>query len=157
FNQIMAWYDDMLPGPERDLLRLVALFDRPATGGALEALRKGPAIPELTSTLCTMSESQWQEVIANLRSARLLLDPVEKQQDILESHPLVREYFARQMQNKHFPAWRDGNHRLYEYFKSSAKRLPDTMEEMDPLFAAVVHGCRAGHHEEALQEIYQDR
>jgi tetratricopeptide (TPR) repeat protein len=46
---------------------------------------------------------------------------------------------------------------LYEYYKSAAKELPDTLEEMAPLFAAVMHGCQAGRHEKALDEVYWKR
>jgi len=47
--------------------------------------------------------------------------------------------------------------RLYEYYKSSAKELPDTIEEMAPLFAAVMHGCQARQHQEAFAVVYWQR
>jgi len=37
------------------------------------------------------------------------------------------------------------------------KKLPDTLEEMEPLFAAVAHGCKAGRHQEALYDVYFER
>ena len=39
---------------------------------------------------------------------------------------------------------------LYEYCSKLAPQLPDTLEEMKPLFYAVYHGCQAGKHQEAL-------
>ena len=33
----------------------------------------------------------------------------------------------------------------------------DTTEEMAPLFAAVLHGCAAGRHQEAVKEVYRRR
>ena len=48
-----------------------------------------------------------------------------------------------------------GTHRLYEHFKAlPEKHQPDTLEEMAPLFQAVFHGCQAGRHQEALYEVY---
>ena len=57
-----------------------------------------------------------------------------------------------------FPdAWREGNLRLYEHLKASAPDLPETLEEMEPLFTAVLHGCRAGRQQEAFREVYRRR
>jgi len=46
---------------------------------------------------------------------------------------------------------------LYDYCQAQAPHLPDTLEEMLPLYAAVAHGCRAGRHQEALDEVYWRR
>ena len=44
-RRVMAAYESWFEGkPELDILRLMGLFDRPAEGGALDALRKEPAI-----------------------------------------------------------------------------------------------------------------
>ncbi len=52
-----------------------------------------------------------------------------------------------------------GHERLYEYLKGPGckKELPETAEEMAPLFAAVLHGCAAGRHQEAFDEVYLRR
>src|SRR5207249_1302707 len=34
---------------------------------------------------------------------------------------------------------------------------PDTLEGLQPLYQAVVHGCLAGRHQEACDEVYIDR
>jgi tetratricopeptide (TPR) repeat protein len=77
--------------------------------------------------------------------------------ETLDAHPLVREHFGKQLKQEYPDAWREGNNRLYEYYKTAAKELPDTLEEMAPLFAAVMHGCRAGKHQDALDEVYWKR
>ncbi|NIO07114.1 MAG: tetratricopeptide repeat protein, partial [Deltaproteobacteria bacterium] len=47
---------------------------------------------------------------------------------------------------------------MYRYYKDlPEKELPDTLAEMEPLFAAVAHGCRAGLHHEAEIEVYRKR
>src|SRR6185437_7238245 len=73
----------------------------------------------------------------------------------LDAHPLVREYFGEQLRREQPEAWREGHRRLYEHLK--AKPLPDTIEEMAPLYAAVVHGCLAGKNREAFVEIWLKR
>src|ERR1019366_9105243 len=42
-------------------------------------------------------------------------------------------------------------------YKTQAPHRPDTLEEMTPLFYAVYHGCQAGRHQAALDEVYNDR
>jgi tetratricopeptide (TPR) repeat protein len=53
--------------------------------------------------------------------------------------------------------WRAAHERLYEHYKASAPDLPDTVEEMAPLYAAVTHGCQAGRHQEAMDEVFWPR
>src|SRR6185436_15101536 len=47
--------------------------------------------------------------------------------------------------------------RLYEHLKETAKERPETVEDMAPLYAAVVHGCLAGKNQEALEDVFLRR
>src|SRR6185437_8635141 len=47
--------------------------------------------------------------------------------------------------------------RLYEHLRRKAKELPETVEEMAPLYAAVVYGCLAGKRRHALDHVYWKR
>jgi len=76
---------------------------------------------------------------------------------VLDAHPLVREHFGAELELEYPDAWREGHNRLYEFFKEAAPYQPDTLEAMVPLFAAVTHGCRAGRHQEVLDEVYYSR
>jgi hypothetical protein len=95
-----------------------------------------------------MEERKYRAPLKRLYDARLVLtaDPARP----LDCHPLVREHFAAQ-------AAHEGHARLYEYYKKQAPQLPDTLEEMTPLFYAVYHGCQAGQHQAALDEVYYSR
>ena len=157
-RRVMESYEVFLKGkPELDILRLMGLFDRPAEKGALDALRKEPAIAGLTDALQKLKEADWQYAVNNLRELRLLAEQDPHEPDTLDCHPLLREHFGKQLKQEFPAAWREGNNRLYEYYKSSAKELPNTIEEMAPLFAAVLHGCQAGKHQEAFWEVYYQR
>jgi tetratricopeptide (TPR) repeat protein len=92
--------------------------------------------------------------VTKLQRAGLLSTERDKR---LDAHPLVREHFGEQLKRDHVDAWREGHRRLYVYLKETAKPLPDTIEEMAPLYAAVVHGCLAGKSQEALVEIHWKR
>ncbi len=76
----------------------------------------------------------------------------------LDAHPLVREHFGARFEKDHPDAWRQCHAALYSYYKAlPEKEFPDTLEEMEPLFAAVAHGCRAGMYNEAEYEVYWKR
>ena len=157
-RRVMVSYEKWFgEGPELAVLRMLGLFNRPADGPAVAALRAAPAIPGLTDKLQHLSERDWRLTLANLRRARLLAERDPAQPDTLDAHPLVREHFGQQLQQEHPDAWREGNNRLYEHLKATTKEYPDTIEEMASLYAAVVHGCQAGRHQEALDDVYWRR
>jgi tetratricopeptide (TPR) repeat protein len=144
-------------GPEVELLRMLGLFDRPAKAEEMAALRAAPPIPNLTQYIQGLSEAGWLHVLHQLRRARLVAPQSEHQPDTLDAHPLVREHFGQQLRQEHPEAWREGNNRLYEHLKAVTPELPDTIEELVPLYAAVAHGCQAGRYQEALIEVYWRR
>jgi tetratricopeptide (TPR) repeat protein len=140
-----------------ELLRMLGLFDRPADGQEIAALRAAPPIPGLTEHVQGLSEADWLHLLGRLRRARLIALESRHRPDALDAHPLVREHFGQQLRHEHPQAWREGHNRLYEHLKRTAKESPDAIEEMAPLFAAVAHGCQAGRHQEALDEVYWRR
>lgn len=175
-RRVLASYERWLKGkPELDILRLLGLFDRPAEGGAIDALRKKPlakgllgvlkawintnVIKGLTDNIQNLSDKDWNFAVQNLRNLRLLVYPERSPQgeEELDCHPLLREHFSEQLKQTNLAAWREGHRRLYEYYKAVAKEYPDTLQEMAPLYAAVLHGCQAGKHQEVLDGVYWKR
>jgi tetratricopeptide (TPR) repeat protein len=75
----------------------------------------------------------------------------------VDAHPLVREYFAKQLRERHPDAWREGHRRLYEHLKASVPHRPEGLVGLQPLYQAVAHGCNAGLHQQACDEVYVDR
>jgi tetratricopeptide (TPR) repeat protein len=144
-------------GPEVAVVRLLGLFDRPAGREVLAALRAKPEIPGLTEPLVGLSEEEWQWAVSSLREHGLLLRADPRQPGVLDAHPLVRVYFQEELERERPQAWQEGNLRLYEHLQEVAPDLPETLEAMEPLFSAVIHGCRAGRQQEAFREIYRRR
>ena len=144
-------------GPEVELLRMLGLFDRPADAGSVTALLASPAIPNLTEQIRGLSEADWLRLIHRLREKRLIAPKSRHQPDLLDAHPLVRKHFSEQLRYEYPEAWLEGNNRLYEHLKQTAKEYPDTIEEMIPLYSAVAHGCQAGRHQDAMDEVYWSR
>ena len=157
-RRVMAAFEERFrAGPEVEVLRMLGLFDRPAEPGEIAALRAAPSVLGLTDRMQTLDEAGWLRVLQRLRDTGLLAQQSHHRPNHLDAHPLVREHFGQRLKEAHPDAWREGHSRLYEHLRDSAKQLPDTIEEMTPLFAAVAHGCRAGRHQEALSEVYHER
>jgi tetratricopeptide (TPR) repeat protein len=157
-ERVLAAYDEWYGGrPAGAALRLMGFFDRPATPGALKALMRAPAIPALTEPLQRVSPAEWARTVSTLRRASLLARPNDDAPGELDTHPLVRAYYERQVSQETPEAWREANGRLYEHYRDAARPLPATLDEMQPLLLALVHGARAGRHRDAIHEVLLPR
>lgn len=219
-------------GRQLALLRVMGLFDRPASWGAFQAVLAPPALPGITDGLERVSSGEWKQAIIALRRDGLLnpspdgqtvLDPAHA----LDAHPLIREYFARRLKLTDAYSFGAAHERLYDYYRyrglpaafqepvayaalgivaafpenraanlralsagldpggdipptltkastderkraalmvnhvdwdsALANFLPTDEAGMAPLFAAIAHGCAAGRHDDAFQEVYWPR
>lgn len=159
--------------PEIALLHVLGLFDRPVPVGAIGALLTGKAITGLTDALRGIDESSMRKAINHLAKLGLLTEipltdgllpqntpnlPALRQTAAIDAHPLVREHFGERLEKKSPAAWREANLRLFEYYRNlPEEHLPDTLEEMEPLFTAMAFGCQAGEQQKALDEVYWER
>jgi hypothetical protein len=143
------------------LLRLLGLFDRPATAGTLAALWEGEAIAGLTEPLIGISEAQRNVALQRLEDAKLLTvirDPGSAALVALDAHPLLREYFGQRLREAQPEAWRAAHRRIYEHLCATTPDKPDaTLEDLQPLYQAVAHGCHAGLQQEVREKVYRDR
>ena len=157
-RKVMASYQRWFgEGPELSVLRLLGLFDRPADENTLGVPLKPPAIPGLTEPLTGLSPSEWRTLLARLRRARLLAEEDPHHPGQLDAHPLVREYFGEQLRSEQPAAWQEANRRLFYHYRARAPELPESVRDMEPLFLAVICGCRAGLFRDALHEVYIPR
>ena len=140
------------------IMHIVGLFDRPATGDCLWALREKPAIEGLTDAIVNLTEDEWNRAVVRLCEVRLL-SPLDKSApEALDAHPLVREWFGESFRKKNELAWRAAHSRLYEHLRDRTKEGGrPTLENLEPLYQAIAHGCRANRHQEALDDVYDKR
>lgn len=148
------WLGD---GPEVAILRLLGFFDRPADAASIQALRAKPAIPGLTGKLVGLAEDDWRSAVTTLREHGLLAEADPREPETLDAHPLVRVFFGAELEKRKKRSWVEGNLRLYRHLCQAAPDLPETLEEMQPLYAAILHGCRAGRQQEVMDEVYWRR
>lgn len=157
-KSVMAAYETALRRDgdpvDLELLGLVGLFDRPARWDWVKALAAPPAIPGVTEHLVNTDDRALLESINRLRQWGMLADPGSIETPELDAHPLVREYFGDRLRASHEPGWREAHSRMYDYLTANTREFPDTIEEMEPLYQAVAHGCAAGRHLEALDNVY---
>ncbi len=140
---------------EYQLLLMLGLFDRPVPMAALEAIMGKKPIEGLCDQIRDTTGGTWFSTLATLRKHKLLFEESEHRPDTLDCHPIIREHFGEKLEEAFPEAWTAAHDRLYQYFKAlPEKHLPDTLEEMEPLFHAVRHGCLAGRYQEVLEEVY---
>ncbi|RME79717.1 MAG: hypothetical protein D6784_00275, partial [Chloroflexi bacterium] len=179
-RRVLAAFEAHLAGsPELNLLYILGLYLRPADRYSMEVLtRTPPAIPGLTEAFFHISEERvlglipsrkarprryevWEQAVDRLRQANLLLPPATTAEDEgeppLDTHPLVRRYFALRLADRFPRAWVQGHQRLYKYYKAVTEQYPDTLAELTPLYHALAHGCRAGEAQYVMEEIYWER
>lgn len=157
------------------LLRLMGLFDRPATADCLAALWKAPAIPGLTKPLIGLSEAQRNVSLKRLEDAKLLTVNRDASGTLvsLDAHPLLREYFAQRLKDEGrtmkagsrpsssilpTSSFCLAHRRLYEHLCASTQEGDQpTLEALQPLYQAVAHGCQAGLQQEAWDTVFYAR
>jgi hypothetical protein len=156
------------------MLRLVGLFDRPASAGCLRALWKAPAIEGLTESLFDIEKKffgLWREyrpldarevnvILKRLADAKLVTVNWDAGGALvsLDAHPLLREYFAKDLRETRRKAWRGAHKRIYEHLVTTTRhKFEQTLDDLQPLYQAVAHGCYAGMHQEACAHVYRGR
>ena len=149
---MMKSYEQWLKGkPELEILHLLGLFDRPADPEALQELRTQPSITGVTTSVCALTDEQWKYAVKHLRDLRLIDKPQPESINTLDCHPLIREHFGSSLKMQHAHEWEKAHERLFHHYVARAERAPPaTLQEMEPVFRAIVHGCQSTKIEEAL-------
>ena len=108
--------------------------------------------------LSDSSDDEWRRAVARLREVRLLAPVDPSEPDALDAHPLVREWFGDRLRQTNEAAWKAAHGRLYEHLRDTTQEGDTpTLADLAPLYHAIAHGCRAGRHQEALDEVYMNR
>jgi len=142
------------------ILRLLGLFDRPMTYDCFGALLHEPPIAALTEPLMGLTDGQLNIALSRLQSAKLITVNRDGGGGLvsIDAHPLLREYFAKQLREIDSHAWREGHRRLYKHLSDSTNEGDEpTLEDLQPLYQAVAHGCQAGLQQETCDEVYAAR
>ncbi|MFA4876882.1 MAG: SEFIR domain-containing protein [Methanoregula sp.] len=154
-RRIMESYENWFKGkPELDILNLLSLFDKPIESEILTFLKEQPVILGITEKIHSLSPVDWQYALENLRMVRLVSFNNSNSPELLDCHPLIREYFNENLNVNLNKSYREAHSKLFDYYKSLATPFPKTLEAMAHHFSAVSHGCQSGRYTEAYSEIY---
>jgi tetratricopeptide (TPR) repeat protein len=146
--------------PELAILQLLGLFDRPMTLWEKEVLVKQA---DCAKPLRALSQVRWKQLENYLEKAGLLLrnqnwQSLEDERHHWDCHPLIRDYFGQRFQDTQPELFCQAQRVLFDYYQAvPTQHQPDTLEELEPLYRAVVHGCLAGEYQKALEEVYRER
>lgn len=156
-RRILQWYADFYSEnntSEAIFLNLLSLFDRPlGLAEKNELVEKA----DCAAPLRDLNQIEWQQLEKSLENAGLLLHH-EGMRTEWDCHPLIRSYFAQQFKTTHPDLFRQAHLVLFEYYQQlPEKQPPDTLEELEPLYRVVVHGCLAGEYQKALDAVYWER
>jgi uncharacterized protein DUF4062 len=161
------------------LLQLLGLFDRPATADCLKALWQPPAIKGLTEVIIGLGEAQRNLSLKRLEDTRLLTVIRARgsgELTALDTHPLLREYFAQHLRQQRPKAWRAAHRRLYKHLCKTAPKCTivnksdlskitfanhsvqhPSLEDLQPLYQAIRHGCQANLVQETYEKVWTYR
>jgi len=136
------------------VLRLLGLFDRPASKGCLEALRRKPVITRLTESLVGLAPRDWTIVTRRLEENR----SARPSRPMAHRRPsLLREYFGERLRTTQPKAWRAAHRRLYNTSARPRKKAMSPPSKISNALPSLAHGCQAGLQREACVEVYEAR
>lgn len=151
-SSILEYYEREwdVGSPERVLLYLLSLFNRPTHDPEFQRLRRDA---DFARPLKQLPQNRLNRVIHYLRQSGLLI----RSEACYDCHSLIRREAAKRFSKNHPNEFRQAHEVLFEYFRQAAPcEFPKDLQGMEPLYRAIEHGCLAQRFEEAL-EIYWDR
>ncbi len=153
--RVLDYYDSLQDEASRCFLQLLGLFDRPMNAAEKAVLIANANHAEPLRTLTT---KEWQAIEQRLEKSGLLLGKKGSFERLeWDTHPIIRAYFGLKFKDNHPEAFKQAHLVLFDYYqKLPEKELPDTLEEMQPLYRAVVHGCLAREFRQASY-LYANR
>ncbi|MCK4731378.1 MAG: hypothetical protein KAT65_02870, partial [Methanophagales archaeon] len=152
-NKLLSKYAEKMSESERIFLNIFSLFRTEVTGNDFTGVfRHEIEDTKFNDVLANMSELDFRDLIDGLVDWRLIsYDETKKS---YATHPLIKGYFESDFDEK---IKKLCHKRIYQYFGEYAPEQPETLEDMQPLFEQVYHGCAAGLYDEVLDAVFWNR
>ncbi|MCK4734583.1 MAG: tetratricopeptide repeat protein, partial [Methanophagales archaeon] len=150
-HRILLWYERQLGEEQRAFMRLFSLFRGAVREEDFEGVFQAKMETEMNQALRAMSSFSFKRMVDNLFDRRLIS---KGQDDTYASHPLIKNYFESIFEEEDKKLC---HKRIYQYFGEYAPEQPETLEEMQPLFEQVYHGCAAGLYDEVAEYVYWEK
>jgi tetratricopeptide (TPR) repeat protein len=150
-NKLLRKYAEKMSASERIFLYIFSLFRQEVTENDFTGVfRHEIEDTKINGVLLKMSELDFRDLINGLVDWRLIsYDETKKS---YTTHPLIKGYFESVFDDKDKKLC---HKRIYHYFGDYAPEQPETLEEMQPLFEQVYHGCAAGLYDEVFVDVHR--
>jgi tetratricopeptide (TPR) repeat protein len=112
-----------------------------------------------------LEDDDWNLTLTALEECGLVLLPTRQGKTSatefgstqwVDAHPLIREYFGERLTLLRPEACRAAHDCLFRHLQGRSY-LPESLEDVEQLYRAIAHGCRAGLHSEALELVLRAR
>jgi tetratricopeptide (TPR) repeat protein len=153
-NKLLGRYAEKMSEAERVFLNIFSLFRQEVTErdfvGVFREKIEGTGFNDV---LINMSNLDFRDLVDGLVDWRLISRDEKKK--LYTTHPLIKGYFESDFDKNNKKLW--CHKRIYQYFGEYAPERADTIEQMQPLFEQVYHGCAAGLYDEVLNNVYWEK
>jgi hypothetical protein len=149
-NKLLSKYAEKMSASERIFLQIFSLFRTEVTEKDFAIVFRHKIYDtKFNEVLVKMSKLDFKDLITGLVDWRLIsYDETKKS---YTTHPLIKGYFESTFDEK---IKKFCHKHIYQYFGLYAPEWPETLDEMQPLFEQVYHGCAAGLYDEACDKVY---
>jgi tetratricopeptide (TPR) repeat protein len=150
-HRILLWYAKQLTEEQSAFMKIFSLFRRAVREEDFEGVFRTKMETEMNRALIVMSEFAFKRMVDNLVDRRLILKDKDK---TYATHPLIKNYFEFIFEKEDKKLC---HKRIYQYIGEYAPGQAETLEQMQPLFEQVYHGCAAGLYDEVRKDIYWEK
>ena len=152
-NKLLGKYAERMSEAERVFLNIFSLFRQELTERDFAGVfRKRIESARFNDAIVEMNELDFRDMINGLVDWRLI--SYDQMKKTYTAHPLIKSYFESDFEERNKKIC---HQRIYAYFGENAPEEAETLEEMQPLFEQVYHGCAAGLHDEVFDNILQQK
>jgi tetratricopeptide (TPR) repeat protein len=152
-NKLLSKYAEKMSEAEQRFLNIFSLFRQEITEDDFDGVfRKEIEGTKFNDVLVKMSKLDFADLVNGLVDWRLI--SYDEAKKTYATHPLIKAYFESDFSKKDKKLC---HKRIYEYIGGYAPEKPETLEEMEPLFEQVYHGCAAGLYDEVFNNIYLEK
>ncbi len=150
-HRILLWYAKQLNEEQRAFMKIFSLFRRAVREGDFEGVFRAEMETKMNQSLREMNIFVFKQMVNNLVNRRL----ISKDKDgTFATHPLIKNYFDSIFKEADKKLC---HKRIYQYIGEYAPERAETLEEMQPLFEQVYHGCAAGLYDEVDANIRREK
>jgi tetratricopeptide (TPR) repeat protein len=152
-NKLLRKYAEKMSESERIFLNIFSLFRTEVTENDFAGVfRHEIEDTKFNDVLVNMNELDFRDLINGLVDWRLI--SYDETGKTYATHLLIKGYFESDFDEKNKKLY---HKRIYQYIGEYAPEQPETLEEMQPLFEQVYHGCAAGLYDEVLYDVFWEK